>query len=139
MQGRNHVKALFGTGFHFPIEVDEVTGRMKTVSYEEDIAQAIQIILLTRKGERVRSPMFGCGIYSYAFGTMDYTTLKQMEKQVVEALDMWEPRIEKVEVRARVDEEHAGTVLIDVRYVVKATHTSNNLIFPFSMNEGFEK
>ena len=34
-------KNFLGTGFRFPIQVDESTGRVKTSSGEEDIAEAI--------------------------------------------------------------------------------------------------
>ncbi len=136
MTDRNKTKAFLGTGFHFPIEVDEATGRMKTVSLEEDIAQAIRIILMTRKGERVMRPEFGCDIYDYAFDTMDYTTLFQMEQAVREALMIWEPRIIEVEVHINNEQETEGMLLIEISYVVRSTNNPFNLVYPYYINEG---
>ena len=69
------------------------SGRFRTAEHEEDIRQAIYIILMTRRGERVMRPEFGCGIHDFAFETMDYGTISQMEDSVREALIRWEPRI----------------------------------------------
>lgn len=129
-------KNFLGTGFSFPIEVDEATGRMKTVSLEEDIAQAIQIILMTRKGERVMRPEFGCDIYEYAFDTMDYTTRFQMEQAVKRALMIWEPRIINVEVHINDEQETEGRLLIEISYVVRSTNNPFNLVYPYYINEG---
>ena len=62
---------FLGKGFAFPLGVDPVTGRMKMAEYEEDIRQAIYIILMTRKGERVMRPEFGCDIHNYSFSGAD--------------------------------------------------------------------
>jgi hypothetical protein len=50
MTERDISKGFLGTGFKFPIQVDPNTGRMRTSSHEEDIKEAIGIILNTRKG-----------------------------------------------------------------------------------------
>ena len=129
-------KAFLGTGFKFPVQVDENTGRMATVSYEEDIREAIRIILMTRKGERLRNPDFGCGIHEYAFGTLDFTTVSAMKHEVERALVRWEPRIEEIEVKLDT-EQGEGMVLIEIGYVVRRTNNPFNLVFPFYINEGF--
>lgn len=136
MTERERTKSFLGTGFSFPIEVDEATGRMKTVSLEEDIAQAVRIILMTRKGERVMRPEFGCDIYDYAFDAMDYTTRFQMEQAVREALMVWEPRITKVEVHINDEQETEGMLLIEISYVVRSTNNPFNMVYPYYINEG---
>ncbi|SFS06814.1 GPW/gp25 family protein [Anaeromicropila populeti] len=136
MQGEN-AKSFMGTGFRFPVQVDETTGRMKMSSFEEDIKEAIHIILTTKKGERVRNPHFGCGIYEYAFGTTDFTSLKSMEREIFNALVMWEPRIQNIQVKAGIDLKEEGKLNISIDYVVRMTNNPYNLVFPFYMNEGF--
>jgi len=133
---QDNPKAFLGTGFKFPVQVDENTGRMATVSYEEDIKEAIHIILLTRKGERLRNPEFGCGIHKYAFATLDYTTVSAMKHEVESALVQWEPRIEEIQVNLDTGQQE-GMVLIEIGYIVRKTNNPFNLVFPFYMNEGF--
>lgn len=131
--------SFLGKGFKFPVQVDEITGKMKISSYEEDIKEAIYIILMTKKGERVMNPEFGCGVHDYAFGTMDYTSLNMMERAVREALVLWEPRITDIKVDLEVHGEKEGCVLIYIDYIVRSTNNPYNLVFPFYMNEGFGK
>ena len=133
---RDTSKAFLGVGFKFPVQVDENTGRMKTSSHEEDIREAIRIILSTKPGERLRNPKFGCGIYEYAFGTMDYTTLSSMQKAVQDALIQWEPRIEDIEVKLDPDPEE-GRININISYVVRSTNNPFNMVYPFYISEGF--
>lgn len=132
----NHGDFL-GRGFAFPVSVDPVSGRMRTAEYEEDIRQAIYIILMTRKGERVMRPEFGCGIHEFAFDSMDFGTLSLMEESVREALVLWEPRIRDVEVEI-LPEPEAGKLAIHLSYVVRSTNNPYNLVYPFYLNEGIE-
>lgn len=137
MAERDISKGFLGTGFKFPIQVDSSTGRMKTSSYEEDIKEAIGIILNTRKGERVMNPYFGCGIHEYSFGTMDYTTLSLMRSEVMDALVMWEPRIKDIEVDMNDSQTEVGKIIINISYTVRSTNNPYNLVFPYYINEGF--
>lgn len=136
VERRETSKDFLGVGFQFPIQVEENTGRMKIVSYEEDIKEAIWIILSTRKGERIYQPYFGCGIHNYAFETLDYTTVSAMKREIEKALVQWEPRIEEIEVRIKTVPEK-GKVEIFIDYVVRSTNNPYNLVFPYYMNEGF--
>lgn len=137
MTAQNDANSFLGRGFRFPIEVDAVTGRMKTSACEEDIKEAIYLILMTKKGERVLKPEFGCGIHDYIFGTMDFTSLKEMERSVEEALILWEPRIRDIDVEVDMDEMESGKLIVHIGYVVRTTNNPFNLVFPFYINEGF--
>jgi phage baseplate assembly protein W len=127
---------FLGRGFAFPLGVDPVTGRMKMAEYEEDIRQAIYIILMTRKGERAMRPEFGCDIHDYAFGSMDYETLSLVEQAVTESLVLWEPRIRDIEVHAYAAD--AGRLNIEISYVVRSTNNPYNLVYPFYISEGMK-
>ncbi|RKI44383.1 baseplate protein [bacterium D16-51] len=129
-------KAFLGVGVKFPIQADKNTGRIKESSYEEDIQEAIRIILSTRKGERIRNPHFGCGIYDYAFEALDDTTMSAVKHEVEMALVLWEPRIENIEVAVDARQEE-GVLLIEIGYVVRSTNNPFNLVFPYYINEGF--
>lgn len=131
-------KEFLGTGWGFPVQADPLSGQVQMVSQEEDIRQAIRLILMTRQGERVMRPDFGCRIYDFAFGTTDYTSLSRMKHAVEEALKLWEPRITDVEVEAAVVDGQSGLLQIGISYRVRSTNNPHNLVFPFYLNEGFE-
>lgn len=128
--------SFMGRGWKFPIEVDATTGRIKTSGQEEDIAEAIRIILWTSKGERVMRPDFGCGLREFVFETTDETTLRLLETDIQEAIRVWEPRVHEVEVQALRDAEEPGKLLLNISYVVRTTNNLFNQVFPFYLEEG---
>lgn len=132
----NEARRFLGEGISFPIRVDKNTGKMVTSSEEENIKEAIRIILGTRRGERIRNPEFGCGIWDYAFSTMDYTSLSAMQREVEIALVAFEPRIEEIRVEVEPVETE-GRVIVHISYVVRKTNNPFNLVFPFYLDEGF--
>lgn len=100
-------------------------------SYEENIEEAVRIILGTRKGERVMEPEFGSRLHEYAFETADYTTLYAMKNEVEHALTRWEPRI--TDIQAEVSDERIGegVLVIHIHYVIRSTNNPYNLVYPF--------
>lgn len=128
--------SFLGRGWKFPIQVDGQNGKVLVSEYEEDIKEAIHIIIMTRKGERVMRPDFGCDIHDHLFDVIDYTMLKQMEAKVQNALVYWEPRITDIEVTAEANFEHENLVDVHIAYVVRTTNNPFNLVYPFYINEG---
>jgi Bacteriophage baseplate protein W len=124
------MRDFLGVGWAFPVGVD-ARGRIALARQERDIEEAIRIILLTPKGQRVMRPEFGCQIHDLMFAPNDATTAGLAAYYVEEALGMWEPRIHVKEVNARPDPENQGRLLIVISYEVKATHDSRSLVFPF--------
>lgn len=125
-----------GCGISFPPRVDAVTGRMMMCSQEEDIKEAVRIILFTGKGERAMRPDFGCGIRKYAFSSLSMIDRKGMEEEIRTALVRFEPRITEIEVTVDCGRIGGGEVQIQVSYVVRSTNNPYNLVFPYYVNEG---
>ena len=124
------MRDFLGTGWAFPVSVD-AHGRIALARQERDIEEAIRIILLTPKGQRVMRPEFGCQVHDLIFAPNDATTAGLASYYVEEALGMWEPRIRVQEVAARPDPDDPGRLLVEIRYEIKATHDSRSLVFPF--------
>jgi uncharacterized protein len=124
------MRDFLGTGWAFPVSVD-AHGRIALARQERDIEEAIRIILLTPKGQRVMRPEFGCQVHDLIFAPNDSTTAGLAAYYVEDALGMWEPRIRVQDVTAHPDPDDAGRLLIDIRYEIKATHDSRSLVFPF--------
>ena len=118
------------------MSVDATTGRFLLSEGEEDIAEAIRIILMTSRGERVMRPDFGCGLKDYVFAAMDETSLRLMETDIKEAITMWEPRVTQVEVKVKIDAAEIGRLSIHVSYVVRSTNNLFNQVYPFYLEEG---
>lgn len=129
-------KEFLGKGWKFPVEVDPHTGKIKASVYEEDIEEAIGIIISTSPGERMMRPDFGCGIRKYIFEVINANTRALIKDEVEKALMRWEPRIKSIEVNVGVDPNEGNKLLIEVSYVVRATNTMGNKVFPFYIREG---
>jgi phage baseplate assembly protein W len=120
---------FLGAGWAFPVAVDQ-RGRIALASQETDIEQAIRIILLTPKGQRMMRPDFGCHIHELVFAQNDGATAGLAVHYVTEALNMWEPRIRVLEVKASTDDS-GSRLLMDIEYEIKATLDRRSLVFPF--------
>jgi uncharacterized protein len=119
-----------GAGWCFPVHID-ARGRVALSRRDRDIEEAIRIILLTPKGQRVMRPEFGCKIHDLVFAPNDATTAGLATYYVEEALTMWEPRIRLIEVNAVPDEENDGRLLVQIEYEIKSTYDRRSLVFPF--------
>jgi phage baseplate assembly protein W len=129
-------KAFLGKGWAFPVTVDATTGKIAMAAYEQDIKEAIRIILSTSKGERVMRPDFGSGIHDLVFASMSTAVIGLLESDVREALTTWEPRIELLRVEVSTDEAHIGKLKVNIDYRVRETNREDNLVFPFYVREG---
>ena len=121
---------FLGAGWAFPVGLD-AHGRFSLAHAERDIEEAMCMILLTPKGQRVMRPEFGCQIHDLIFAPNDSTTAGLAAYYVEEALAMWEPRIEVEQVNVNPDRDNSERLLIDIQYRIKATHDSRSLVFPF--------
>src|SRR5919202_1713135 len=101
---------FLGSGLAFPVGVD-ARGRIALAHRERDIEEAIRIILLTPKGQRVMRPEFGCQIHELVFAPNDATTAGLAAYYVEEALAMWEPRIQVLDVDAEPETEQPERLL----------------------------
>ena len=131
----NEQKKFLGTGWSFPVRVDEMTGRVVEASAEEKIAESIKLILQTQRGERIMRPDFGCNLRTYTFSEMNYTTMNEIEQDVRQALVLWEPRITDIDVRCRIATGRDGVLLIEISYVVRSTNNPYNMVYPFYLTE----
>jgi uncharacterized protein len=125
---------FLGVGWKFPVQVDS-TGNIAMSAFEQDIREAIRIILSTSKGERAMRPDFGCGIHDFVFDSMSTTTIGLIEASVREALIRWEPRIELLSLRVTTEAAEVGQLLVGIDYRVRATNNEFNLVYPFYLTE----
>jgi phage baseplate assembly protein W len=121
---------FIGRGIKFPMQVDK-SGGIALSAGDGDLGSAIAIILGTAPGDRAMRPTFGCAIWNHLFDPINYTTLSLMTDEVRAALAQWEPRIEVEDVYAEADSENLGQVVFDIKYRVRATNDTRNLVYPF--------
>lgn len=125
---------FLGKGWKFPIDVGS-KGGMELSGFEDDVREAIWIILGTSKGERAMRPDFGCGIHDLVFSTVNTESMGMIKERIRESLTLWEPRIDIKKIEISQDEQDAGKLLINLDYQIRATNNEFNLVYPFYLRE----
>jgi uncharacterized protein len=121
---------LVGAGIAFPLRVDSRGGLALSRS-NDDVDEAIRLIVGTAQGERPMRPEFGCGIHDYVFESIDSYTLGRIDYEIRVALDRWEPRIDVVDVEFDTTQAELGRLIIEITYSLRATSHIRNLVYPF--------
>ena len=127
-------REFLGVGWKFPIRVN-ARGGLSFSRHEQDIEEAIWIILSTAKGERVMETDFGCGIHDYVFAPNNPATRGSVAYEVNKSLAEYEPRITVGNVRVETFPESDNRLLIHVDYRVRSTNSKRNLVYPFYLTE----
>jgi len=139
MNDRNVKKSDFlGRGWSFPPNFDMATQTVDMTEKNEDIERSLQILLTTTAGERVMEPKYGCNMEELLFESLDTATRTLIEDKVRTAILYFEPRIDVTRVELNTQADLEGQLLIEVDYVVLATNSPFNFVFPFYKNEGTE-
>ena len=121
---------ILGSGLAFPLQVDP-RGALALARGEDDIDQAIALILGTAPGEREMRPEFGCAVHDLVFDTIDAQMIGKLETAIRNALDRWEPRIEIEDLEFDLSRVNDGQLLITISYRLRATNHQRNLVYPF--------
>ena len=131
-------RRFLGQGVKFPLQVDPRTGKFAMVSQEEDIREAVGIILNTMRGERVMRPEFGSSVMDYVFAPSSTTSRQSMASAVQEQLQYQEPRIMDVEVKCRESNQFTGALAMEEAYTIRSTNSRYNHVDTFNVTAGSE-
>lgn len=129
---------MLGAGWHFPVacaadgQTQDLQLRMS--ADEASVRQAIYVILSTSKGERVMRPTFGSNLHKLLFLPNDGTTRALAAFEAREALLLWEPRIEVMDVQVQAGGDVGEQLLIDIVYRLRSTDNRYNLVYPFYLD-----
>ena len=123
-------KSFLGVGWSFPPRFG-VGGRgVSMVAAEEDISQSLIILMSTTPGERVMQPDYGCDLQHMVFEIMDSNRVTDLKSIVTRAVRLFEPRVIVEQVTVDTIDWIDGVVRVDLLYMVIATNTRHNLVFP---------
>ena len=128
-------KDFLGCGWKFPFEIGN-RGGIALSEGEQKIQESMQLILGTEKGERVMRPEFGCDIHKFTFAVINTSTRTMIQSAVREALVLFEPRIEVINVTTSTERLEQGELSIHVDYKVRSTNYEFNLVYPFYLKPG---
>jgi uncharacterized protein len=128
-------KSFLGKGWAFPPGFSLESKTSLTVSDEQDIQESLIILLSTRLGERIMQPQYGCDLHSIVFEKADKSTITFLRDSIESAILYHEPRIRLLDIRVSPAPDQDEQILIDIIYLVRATNTRSNLVYPYYLTE----
>lgn len=125
---------IIGRGWAFPVQLG-ARGQIALTGGASDIEQAMRIILSTVPGERPMRPTFGCRAWELVFDPNAAVAQNLMADYVREAIAMWEPRVNVLDVRVAAVPDRAEVMLVEIIYEIKMTHDQRSLVYPFAIED----
>lgn len=111
-------------------------GGLETISDRAGVRQALLLLLLTRPGERVLRPTYGCELHKLLFWPNDDTTAGLAIHYVRQAIERWEPRVDRVRVDAQRNPESDSRLDITLEYRVRSTGDEDRLSVQLDLEGG---
>lgn len=122
---------LFGRGMAFPPKV--VNGRVPFSEGEQNIRDAIRIVLLTDQRERIRLPQFGGTLRQFLFEPNTVATRQRIQNQIELALARWEPRIAVQSIAVEPDAADPQAAIATITYRLVATQALERVSLAVSL------
>ena len=123
-------RPYLGVGMKFPPQINPATGRIVTSPEEQSVKESVYLILMTHKSERLTRPDFGSEINEYVFLDVGVTRINILIRELTETILSQEPRVSDVRIDVE-DQTREGRFIINIDYMVSATHTRDSLVFPY--------
>jgi phage baseplate assembly protein W len=89
--------AAQGIGISLPIQIGNMGYFQQSFDTLVQVKSNFINLILTRKGERVHQPEFGCGIHDYLFEQLTPENIEGARLSVVRAVERWMPFLELVQ------------------------------------------
>lgn len=131
----NIPESFLGTGWSFPPTFTPGGMDVIMVSNEEDIHQSLGLLFATSRGERIMQEAYGSKLDEWLFEEMDQDFTDTITSSIREAILLHEPRILLLAIDLSQNRRYAGVVDISLDYMIPATNSRFNMVFPFYLNE----
>jgi phage baseplate assembly protein W len=128
-------KSFLGRGWAFPPGFSMESEGPLMVSEGEDIQESLTILLSTRLGERIMQPQYGCNLQTMMFEKVEKSTITFLRDAIESAILYHEPRIKLLDVKVEAEPGQNERIFIDIIYLIRATNTRSNLVYPFYLTE----
>lgn len=129
---------FLGKGWSFPPTFSKQQKSVVMTEKIEDIENSLRILLTTTVGERIMQPRYGSNMEDYLFESLDTGTKTRIIDRIKTAILFFEPRIDAKKIELNTMNELEGEIIVEIEYIIPATNSRYNFVFPFYRNEGTE-
>lgn len=123
-------------GWNFPVEVDPISGKIKTTDIKEDIKQSILILLGTSPGERLFHKGYGCNLKRFLFEPVTFELIRGIRDEILQTVTYWEKRITAVEVDIENSVDDDSVLVFIINYRIKQTMERDSAVFTYDIMQG---
>ena len=128
--------SFLGKGWSFPPTFNKASSSVNIISDEQSVESSLQVLLATRKGERIMLPGYGCNLDEMVFEPMTTTFKTYMRESIKTAILFYEPRIELDSIKIDDSRSTEGVILIVLGYTIRTTNSRFNFVYPYYKKEG---
>lgn len=136
MDDRHEISTFLGRGWSFPLAFGRGGHQMKMVESEEVVGQSLKNLLTTSAGERAMRSDYGCDLRDFQFEEASQYLNTQIQQRIEDAIRRYEPRVVVESIQVKIDVSNPHLLMIHLKYMVKATNSRYNLVYPFYLQEG---
>ena len=126
--------SYLGQGWSFPPAFNKEQRGVEMVADEQDVVQALKILLATMPGERVMRPDFGINMEKLLFQPLNTSLVAYMQDLIRDAILYHEPRLSLNQVSLEAVPEE-GLIRIALDVTIRTTNARTNLVYPYYLNE----
>ncbi len=114
-------------GWKFPIQVDENTGKIKTVEDNENIKQSVRMILETRPHERKIVENFGTDLRPFMFEVISPRIISDLKDKVEHSIRKWENHIRDLHVDVQAKNGTVSSLNTQIDYITDLEPTQERV------------
>lgn len=118
-----------GSAMSNPVQI--LAGKCVTTKGSRTIVESVIDILGTNKGETFLNEDYGSRLEELLFQPNDTVTFSIIKQMVIEALTIWEKRIEINSVSVEGSSDNRVKCLIHLTFTVISTNLEESFIYPF--------
>lgn len=120
----------YAIGLSLPLNFDNSTFA-QTYETTEQVKSNIRNLLLTRKGERIMQPEFGCPLTELVFENITDELETKIEDAITDSIDMWLPYISVEDIIIDISDElrDKNTVKVSLTFRIGENVDLNELTF----------
>jgi phage baseplate assembly protein W len=122
-------KTEYYSDFLINLDQNPVTGNLARVTNEDSVKQSIKSLLLTNRSERLFQPLAGSRIKSLLFENFDSFLISNIESEIKETIQLFEPRAEIKRVEINESRLDTNTLEITITFSVINSPEIFNMFF----------
>jgi phage baseplate assembly protein W len=123
------------TGWKFPINVENKTGKIQVLCDNDLIRQSVNIILKTQILERKIFPSFGSELRSFVFEIINANSISEFKNSIKLAIQNWEEHIKNIKINIRARTGPVSKIEAEIEYNTDISPVTERIIKKISMEK----